>query len=246
MSLASDHPEELLPWYVNGTLGPQELQRVEAHLDQCPSCREEVQALRALRREIKDVAEPSEEDLPGEAGIQRLLSAIENEPEQIRPRPVRPELASGRRFWGGSRTAWQLAAVLVLAVGLGSLVFRSPDPPQVVHRAGEQTRGIQSLIPPGEALHPESFLLRWSSPEGAPAPVYSVRVSTTDLESLHQAENLTEEVYQVPKEVFSELPVGARLLWRVEAVSADGEREVSATFHVTLAEAGAASGEEKP
>ena len=91
MSLPADHPEELLPWYVNGTLSPEERQRVEAHLDQCPSCRGEVQALRSLRREIKDVAEPSEEDLPGEVGIQRLLSAIENEPEQIRPLQSRPE-----------------------------------------------------------------------------------------------------------------------------------------------------------
>ena len=58
MSLPADHPEELLPWYVNGTLSPEERQRVEAHLDQCPSCRGEVQALRSLRREIKGVTSP--------------------------------------------------------------------------------------------------------------------------------------------------------------------------------------------
>jgi anti-sigma-K factor RskA len=45
---ASDHAavDSLLPWYVNGTLRGEELQRVERHVEACPACRQEVDWLR--------------------------------------------------------------------------------------------------------------------------------------------------------------------------------------------------------
>jgi len=45
---ASDHAavDALLPWYVNGTLRGDELQRVEQHIAGCPACRQEVAWLR--------------------------------------------------------------------------------------------------------------------------------------------------------------------------------------------------------
>jgi anti-sigma factor RsiW len=45
---ASDHAavDALLPWYVNGTLKGDELQRVEQHLAACAACRQEIAWLR--------------------------------------------------------------------------------------------------------------------------------------------------------------------------------------------------------
>jgi anti-sigma-K factor RskA len=47
---ASDHAavDALLPWYVNGTLRGEELQRVERHVEACPACRQEVDWLREV------------------------------------------------------------------------------------------------------------------------------------------------------------------------------------------------------
>ena len=38
---------ELLPWFVNGTLDPEEHTRVERHLADCISCKQELARLRA-------------------------------------------------------------------------------------------------------------------------------------------------------------------------------------------------------
>jgi anti-sigma factor RsiW len=47
---ASDHVavDVLLPWYVNGTLRDDELDRVRRHLEACPACRQEVDWLRNI------------------------------------------------------------------------------------------------------------------------------------------------------------------------------------------------------
>jgi anti-sigma-K factor RskA len=47
---ASDHAavDALLPWYVNGTLRGEELDRVERHVEACPACRQEVDWLRNI------------------------------------------------------------------------------------------------------------------------------------------------------------------------------------------------------
>jgi anti-sigma factor RsiW len=70
MNNRTDHPDELLPWYMNGTLAHGERQDVEAHLQTCERCRQEVAWLQNLRTQIKADATPS----PGEFGLNRLLS----------------------------------------------------------------------------------------------------------------------------------------------------------------------------
>jgi len=68
----NEHPEELLPWYANGTLAPEEHERVERHLARCARCREELEVLRAMRREIKTLdAAPA----PGDVVRARVLRA---------------------------------------------------------------------------------------------------------------------------------------------------------------------------
>ena len=43
---------ELLPWYVSAALDPEETAAVKAHLPGCDACRQEIDFLAALQREI--------------------------------------------------------------------------------------------------------------------------------------------------------------------------------------------------
>jgi len=66
--------QELLPFYVNGSLGDAERAEVEAMLATDPDIRAEVEFLSRLRSEVKDV---DLESSPGELGLARVLRTIE-------------------------------------------------------------------------------------------------------------------------------------------------------------------------
>jgi anti-sigma factor RsiW len=63
------HPDDLLAWYVNGTLDGAERGAVETHLRACQRCRDEVTFLGALRQGVKATGTVSS---PGELGWMRL------------------------------------------------------------------------------------------------------------------------------------------------------------------------------
>ena len=104
-----DHPDALLPWYVNGTLTDEERAQVEAHLEHCEQCREELRFLTGLRQAVKQVA-----DVPAspELGLKRLMREIDAETPASRP-------ATRRMAW------WQpsLAAAAVVIVIQGVLLL---------------------------------------------------------------------------------------------------------------------------
>ncbi|HEY1929533.1 MAG TPA: zf-HC2 domain-containing protein [Caulobacteraceae bacterium] len=50
--------QALLPWYLTGRLDPDEAGRVEAHLDECGACRDELAAERRLREAVLSAPEP--------------------------------------------------------------------------------------------------------------------------------------------------------------------------------------------
>lgn len=79
------HPLELLPWLVNGTLSGAERDRVERHVAGCHRCRAEVQVLEAMRRGVK--AGPSAG--AGDLGWQRLRRSLRRE-RPATPRWVLP------------------------------------------------------------------------------------------------------------------------------------------------------------
>lgn len=108
MQKPNEHPDELLPWYVNDTLGAEERAQVETHLAQCAQCRDEITLLETLQRQIQQ--HPSV--VPSEIGLKRLM------------RDIKRERASGseRQWW---RPAMAAAAIVIvvqsaLLVGLWS------------------------------------------------------------------------------------------------------------------------------
>jgi anti-sigma factor RsiW len=81
METEIEHPEELLPWYVNDTLTDEERSGLEEHLKGCEQCRKEVEYLKALRSQVKATSDLSPY---GELGLKRLLSDIKKEAQTPR------------------------------------------------------------------------------------------------------------------------------------------------------------------
>jgi len=205
-----NHPEELLPWLVNGTLEGEELRRVEEHLRSCLTCRREVDELRRLRREIQAASDVSPSETPG---LERLLAEVEAE----RPRP------RSRRWF----RPWQpmlAAAVLAAVVGIGVWPPWNQQGPPITERAGVDAEVLRPLVGAEEALPRQVFVLRWQAvPEWREAR-FSVIVTAEDLTPVVEVHGLEVTEYQVPPEALAALPPGSRLFWRVQAVRSNGAR----------------------
>jgi anti-sigma factor RsiW len=117
MDPLKQHPDELLPWYANGTLTGGEHRAVESHLATCERCRQELALLTQLRRRVKQL---DAGDMPGELARERLLREIRRE----RPR---------RFAW------WQpalAAAIAVIVLQSALLVNLRPRAPQAITPLG--------------------------------------------------------------------------------------------------------------
>lgn len=138
--------------------------------------------------------------------------------------------ASGKR-----RLAWVAAAAAVVALALLAtprlLRDGSSVPDEPVLRAGE-TYAIESELPADRPLPRAELVLEWT--EGPAETIYSVEVATIDLEVLHSARRLSQPRHHVPPDALDDVPDGATLLWRVEALRPDGSRVRSPTFRVTV------------
>ena len=76
---------ELLPWYLNGTLKPDERLRVETHLRDCGECSREFEQVRALRETVVEAGNQTPE--PSPFLFTRALARVEEyEREKARPR----------------------------------------------------------------------------------------------------------------------------------------------------------------
>lgn len=90
MTTTVDHPDELLPWYANGSLDGAERQQVEAHLAACERCRHELEVLKALREQVRaETVQP-----PTEFGLKRLLRDVRKENDPPARQWWRPALAA--------------------------------------------------------------------------------------------------------------------------------------------------------
>ena len=93
----TSHPEELLPWYVNGTLSDEEMNIVRAHLSVCDSCRRETEFLTMLGNEARVPVDTAVLDLARRRFMQKIKSD-----------------ASPRKHSQWWRPAFAAAAVLVI------------------------------------------------------------------------------------------------------------------------------------
>ncbi len=104
---STEHPDELLPWYVNATLDEADRERVARHLEHCDRCRSEIAFLSRLREQIRD----SSQDVPppGELGLRRLMRDVERLEAMREGRPQ-------RRAWRAPVLAAAASVALVVAV----------------------------------------------------------------------------------------------------------------------------------
>jgi hypothetical protein len=109
---------DLVPWFVNGTLGAAEHAALERHLDECADCRGEVHSQRELLQAMR--AQPQVEAMP-RASLQRLWDRIDAQalPDQADAAPSAPTRPAAPRWIGAA------AAGIVLALG-ATLVLLGP------------------------------------------------------------------------------------------------------------------------
>lgn len=67
---------ELLPWYANGTLSPSERAQVDAHLPDCPACRQQLAALQTLAGSSAFAGE-NQAWRPSSAQFAQIMGAID-------------------------------------------------------------------------------------------------------------------------------------------------------------------------
>jgi anti-sigma factor RsiW len=89
--------QELLPWLVNGTLGPAEQEAVRRHLDECGECRLEAERCRHLAAELERTSVPA--PAPHPAQLARLEERIaRGDLDREEPlAPARLPVPAGRR-----------------------------------------------------------------------------------------------------------------------------------------------------
>jgi anti-sigma factor RsiW len=137
--------QELLPWFLNGTLQGEEAVKVEEHLRGCPGCREELECLRVMQSEYVE----SEMAPEAHAALAKLRPRLEEALPAKRP----PRRATGR---AATLTApfpvWfklAMAAQFALVFGLGWAVLQ-PDRAGLAYHtlsaAGAPERAVGSLV----------------------------------------------------------------------------------------------------
>jgi anti-sigma factor RsiW len=107
-----EHAWNLIPWVVNGRASEQERAQLEAHLEQCADCREELATQRSLMQAMRH--RPAVESMP-HAALQKLRARLDAEDDAPRAAPA------GAPSRSSSLSRWLTAAVVVQALLLGAL-----------------------------------------------------------------------------------------------------------------------------
>lgn len=106
----SEHFDDLLPWFVNGTLSQEEQEHVAAHIERCARCQKEVRFLKKMHGEIRLETVQS----PGELGLKKLLREIRQERKVISP--------ESKVFVNWWRSPLALAASFIIILQAGLLI----------------------------------------------------------------------------------------------------------------------------
>jgi hypothetical protein len=149
---AVDHDQAQLGAYVLGALEAGEAAEFEAHLATCPSCRQEVDELSALRDDLDEIPPEAFLDGPPDGGdmlLQRTLRAVRAEqPQQFRTQ-TQPQSRPRLFAIAGA------AAVVVVTLGAGIFLGRQtapdvtagglPTPPPATSSASTPVAGTRNI-----------------------------------------------------------------------------------------------------
>ena len=136
--MSTDHQRasELLPWYVNATLGAREAALVEEHLRSCAECRRETAQLEALSRAVPL---PEEEWAPSAAHFTRVMASVRAE------EPAAPSLWQRlRAFRLATPRPVRFFVALQGAAVLGLLALVLAGPPRVYETLSRPEAGAPS------------------------------------------------------------------------------------------------------
>ncbi|HXY05315.1 MAG TPA: zf-HC2 domain-containing protein [Burkholderiaceae bacterium] len=122
---AHRHAQELLPWYLTGTLDEDQHAVVQAHLRSCSACQLDLQWERRLQQACRSTESVWDADC-GFAQVQRQLNASDPWVRRLlrRARLGLRRIAPSSRPWIGYAALAQLAAIALL---IGLLIERSPS-----------------------------------------------------------------------------------------------------------------------
>lgn len=116
---------ELLPWYANGTLEPQERNLVAEHLAACPECREELAHYQQLSAAIPDASDTNDWQ-PSIAHFSEILSAIDAQESvamAYKPALKKSSFWQQCRNWLHSKNQPLVWALTVESIALATLVM---------------------------------------------------------------------------------------------------------------------------
>lgn len=118
--------QQLLPWYVNGTLHATEAERVRKHLDGCALCRIDFASQRELQTHLKADSGWVDDAPSVESGLAALRERLHKSPQEPRSGKGLPNHAqpAPRKV---VLTRMALAAQFAAIVVLSSLLLRRPD-----------------------------------------------------------------------------------------------------------------------
>jgi anti-sigma factor RsiW len=127
---------ELLPDLAAGRLDGDRVSVAEAHMADCPDCRETLATLRLLSAATPQV--------PGDVET-RIRQAVAGQAAPIPAAPAQDRVRGVRPFWRRPAPAWGLAAAAVLALLLGRTVM--PDDPGDLEILALGQDDVPALLP---------------------------------------------------------------------------------------------------
>lgn len=126
--------QNLLPWFVNGSLDEDEAAAVEAHLAECDECRADLESEFALGREV------SVASLDVDQGWAAMRARIEGGDGVLAAPPLPDNVVSIRRkpfLRSPIAIGWAIAAqAAVLALVVGGIELTRSEPTHVYHALG--------------------------------------------------------------------------------------------------------------